>query len=145
MFPEGVPSRLTGHPVAIYQALDALVRNAMRATEYGSVTLKVSRAGEGPEGWRLRFEVADTGPGIPFKDQPALTDVLVRAAGQDPRTVKEPMPLAASLARALGGDLGFESQPGQGTRFAFTALIQPGTLNTINPSMRVRRRAFMVI
>ena len=140
VFPEGVPSRLTGHPVAIYQALDALVRNAMRATEYGSVTLKVSRAGEGPEGWRLRFEVADTGPGIPFKDQPALTDVLVRAAGQDPRTVKEPMPLAASLARALGGDLGFESQPGQGTRFAFTALIQPGTLRP-DPATRFQPRS----
>ncbi len=124
VFPDGVPSRLQGHPVVLYQVLDTLVRNAFRATEKGGVSLRVSRAGEGQEGWRLRFEVSDTGPGIPFKDQQELTETLAQAAQKDPAEIREPLPLASALAHALGGELGFESQPGQGSRFGFTASFQ---------------------
>ncbi len=127
VFPEGTPSRLHGHPVALYQVLDALVRNAFRMVEHGSVSLRIGRASESADGSKLLFEVADTGPGITFKDQQELTLTLTAASDQDPATLKEPLSLASALVRALGGELGFESQPGQGSRFGFTLSFQaPG-------------------
>ena len=145
VFPDGVPSRLEGHPVVLYQALDALLRNAFRATEVGKVTLRVNRMGEGPEGWKLRFEVSDTSPGIAFNGQQELAAKLAHAATQDPAQLRDPLQVASALASALGGDLGFETQPGQGSRFGFTVAFSstaplPGTAFTPRPETAFQRR-----
>ena len=124
VFPDGVPTQLRGHPVQLFRALDSLMRNALRTTAQGRITLRVSRAGGGAEGENLRFEVADTSPGISFKEQQELTAALAQAAQADPGTLKDSLPLASSLAHALGGELSFVSQPGQGSRFGFTATFQ---------------------
>lgn len=127
VFPDGIPSQLTGYPMPLFRALDGLVKNGLRATDQGQLTLRVSRAGEGPDGWRLRFEVADTGPGIAFNDQQELTETLATAAASSSSELSDPLQQAAALARALGGELSFESQPGQGSRFGFTcAFSVPG-------------------
>lgn len=122
--PDGVPSQLVGHPVTLFRALDALVRRALRETSQGSVTLRVTRAGSGARGEKLRFEVADTSPGIPFKDQQELALRLASAAQADPGQLKDPLEAASALAAQLGGELGFETQPGQGSRFGFTLEVQ---------------------
>ena len=76
---------------------------------------------------RLRFEVSDTGPGIAFNDQQELTETLATAAERPAGELSDPLQQAACLARALGGELSFESQPGQGSRFGFTcAFSVPG-------------------
>lgn len=151
VFPDGLPSQLSGHPVALFQALDGLLRNALRVTERGQVTLRVARAGEAPEGFKLRFEVSDTGPGIAFNQQQELSAALARSADLDPKELKDPLQHAGALARALGGELGFESQPGQGSRFGFTVAFQavgprpvtafqPRTVTTILPRRVVGKR-----
>jgi signal transduction histidine kinase len=120
VFPDGLPSQLQGHPMALFRALDSLLRHALRVTRQGRITLRVSRAGgPGSEG-KLRFELADTSEGIAFKDQPELSARLAAAAEADPNTLQDPLELASALARALGGELSFVSQPAQGSRFGFT-------------------------
>lgn len=119
VYPDGLPSQIVGHPMALFRALDSLLRSALRTTRQGSVTLRVSRASVGGDA-RLRFEVADTSPGIPFKDQEELGAALASAAAADPASLTDPLLLASALAAALGGELGFVSQPGQGSRFGFT-------------------------
>lgn len=127
VFPDGLPTRLIGYPMPLYRALDGLVQNALRALDQGQVTLRVASAGQGPEGFRLRFEVSDSGAGIAFKDQQEFSARLVEAAGLDPAQCSDPLEQAAAFARALGGELGFECQPGQGSRFGFTcACAVPG-------------------
>jgi signal transduction histidine kinase len=128
VFPDGTPSHLRGHPVPLFRALDSLLRNALRATAQGRITLRVSRAGEGSEGDKLRFEVSDTSPGIAFKEQQDLAAALAGAASADPSTLKDSLQLASALARALGGELSFVSQPGQGSRFGFTASFQKSSV-----------------
>jgi K+-sensing histidine kinase KdpD len=108
----------------LFRALDALLRNALRTTRQGSITLRVSRVSEGPEGDQLRFELADTSPGIAFKEQQELAAALAAAAQADMGSLKDPLQLASALASALGGELSFQSQPGQGSRFGFTACFQ---------------------
>jgi hypothetical protein len=120
VYPDGVPSRLIGHPMPLYRALEGLLRQALRTTRKGQVALRVNRAGDAPDSFRLRFEVSDTGVGIPFKEQAQFADALAGAAGADPSELKDPVLLASALANALGGELAFESQPGQGSRFGFT-------------------------
>jgi signal transduction histidine kinase len=127
VFPDGIPTQLIGYPMPLFGALDGLVRNGLRSTDHGQITLRVARAGEGADGWRLRFEVSDTGPGIAFNEQQELVDALAAAAQQPASELSDPLQQAASLARALGGELSFESQPGQGSRFGFTcAFSVPG-------------------
>lgn len=124
VFPDNLPSRLNGHPMALFRALDGLLRNSLRTTREGQVTLRVSRAGDGADGLRLRFEVADTSPGIGFKEQQELSAALAEAAYADPSQLKDSLELASAFACALGSELGFESQPGQGSRFGFTSAFQ---------------------
>jgi hypothetical protein len=121
VFPDGLPSHLTGHPLALFRALDSLLRNAQRVTRKGRVTLRVSRAGSAGYEGKLRFEVADTSEGIAFKDQPELTSRLGAAAEADPNALQDPLEVASAFAHALGGELSFVSQPGQGSRFGFSA------------------------
>ncbi len=125
VFPDGVPSQVVGHPVVLFRALEALLRRALRVTSQGRITLRVSRVGEGPEGGKLRFEVADTSPGIAFKEQQELGAALAAAAQAEPETLQDPLHLASALAAALGSALAFESQPGQGSRFGFTTALRP--------------------
>jgi signal transduction histidine kinase len=120
VFPDGLPSQLVGHPIVLYRALDSLLRSALRTTRQGRITLRVSRAGAGAEGAKLRFEVSDTSAGVAFKEQQELTAALADAAGADPNTLQDPLQHASALANALGGGLSFVSQPGQGSRFGFS-------------------------
>jgi len=124
VFPDNLPSRLVGHPMALFRALDGLLRSSLRTTREGKITLRVSRAGDGAEGVCLRFEVADTSPGIAFKEQQELAAALAEAARTDPGQLKDSLQLASAFACALGSELAFESQPGQGSRFGFTSAFQ---------------------
>jgi hypothetical protein len=128
VFPDGLPSQLVGHPEVLFRALDSLLRSALRTTRQGRITLRVSRANVAGDP-RLRFEVADTSAGIAFKDQPALTETLAKAAGSDAASLQDPLELSSALVNALGGELSFVSQPGQGSRFGFSigfVGLQPG-------------------
>ncbi len=117
-----VPSRLIGSPRALLAALHALLENAVSYTRRGSIQLRVTRVLERPE---FRFEVADTGVGVPWQAQPPLDEILRQAAGRDPREFPSGLGRASSIAARLGGELGFESQPGAGSRFFFTACCEP--------------------
>jgi len=123
VFPDGIPSRLIGHPVPLYQALDGLLRNAFRATEQGSVTLRVNRAPDATV-FKLRFEVADTGPGIAFKEQQELQARLATAPDDESAGTRDALHQASVQVSAMGGELSFESQPGHGSRFSFTISFQ---------------------
>lgn len=119
--PDGVPTRLIGPAQTLHRTLAALLGHAARVVEDGRITLRVTRAGVEDDRVRLRFEVADTGPGIGFKEQQELKARLDEAPGTDPAATEELIVRAGALAARLGGELGFETQPGQGSRFGFTA------------------------
>lgn len=99
---------------AIVQSLVSLVRNALAATATPeSVVLRAEQRAD-----RIRFEVVDSGSGMP-------RDVLERAGEPffTTRGVGEGMGLGIFLARVvaeqLGGALWLESEPGRGTRAVF--------------------------
>lgn len=120
------PRAIDADATRIGQVLHNLVGNALKFTERGGVTLRVSRA-EGP-GPRALVEVQDTGPGIAEADLDRIFDAFERVAGVGlvPGTGLG-LAIARRLARAMGGDVTCASVLGQGSTFRFTFEAPPAS------------------
>jgi two-component system OmpR family sensor kinase len=117
------------------QVLHNLLANALRYTPAGGrITVAVEpvqpeeqkSGGEAPPSRSpaaLLVSVADTGPGIPAEDLPYVFDRFYRADKSRSRAGGGSglgLTIARSIVEAHGGRIWAESQPGQGTRIAFT-------------------------
>jgi PAS domain S-box-containing protein len=126
---EQLPRNLRGDPTRLTQALLNLANNAVKFTTQGSITLRVRQLEEDTGHVLLRFEVADTGIGIP----PETLSKLFSAFEQgDTSTTRKyggtglGLAITQHLARLMGGDAGAESTPGAGSTFWFTARLEKG-------------------
>jgi PAS domain S-box-containing protein len=107
---------VTSDPVRLRQALFNLVGNAVKFTESGHVSIRCAVPAKG----RLRFEVQDTGVGIPAAAQPRI---FQRFDQGDASTTRKfggtglGLAITKRLAEMMGGDVGFTSVEGQGSTF----------------------------
>lgn len=130
-----VPDKLVGDGFRLRQALGNLLGNAVKFTEKGSVTLRVTRTEtKAPEGQcALSFQVIDTGRGIPADEQERIFESFeqgssVRDSGDPHETgVGLGLAIARNIARRFGGDLTLSSTPGMGSVFTLTALFRLAT------------------
>src|SRR5207302_7422298 len=112
------------------QVLLNLVGNAIKFTDEGEVVVRVAACGLAPAGAKpqgaveLRFEVADTGIGIP----PDKQNKIFRAFEQEDTSTTRKyggtglgLSIAARLVALMGGAITVQSEPGRGSTFAFTA------------------------
>ncbi len=124
-----VPRYLGADDSRLRQVLTNLLSNAIKFTQVGSVTLQVSAA-ETPAnavGQRtLRFEVADTGPGIAPDELDTIFETFVQAhAGQQAQEgTGLGLPISRKLANLMGGDLTVQSEVGQGSVFTFEVSVR---------------------
>jgi len=108
-------SDITTDPDRLAQALSNLVNNAIKFTPGGGkVTLIV-----GQEHENTRFQVIDTGPGIPFEEQPHLFTPFHRSVKPSWKTpgLGLGLSIAQSIIVSFGGKITFTSVPGQGSTF----------------------------
>lgn len=115
-----IPQAVLTDPLRLRQILSNLVSNAVKFTERGSVhvTLDGTRLADG--GWRLRFAVADTGPGIGPEVQAKLFEPFVQGDAAVARQYGGSglgLSIGRRLARLLGGDITLRSTPGEGSTF----------------------------
>lgn len=99
------------------QVLLNLLSNAVKFTDHGAVALRVDRTPDD----RLRFEVTDTGVGIPADRLGALFEPFVQL-GETRRQVGGTglgLVISRQIVRLMGGDIHVESVSGQGSRFWF--------------------------
>ena len=128
-FDSRLPDVLEGDPERLKQVLINLVGNAIKFTNSGAVVLLVLRdAGSGPSVW-VRFEVRDTGIGIPEAHRTRLFESFHQVNASYSRSYSG-MGLGLSISRRLvelmGGSIDFESEPDHGSTFWIVCPFREG-------------------
>jgi len=137
---ESIPDDLVGDPIRLSQILINLVGNALKFTDKGSITIKVSALNQSKIKCALKFEIIDTGIGITKENQKKLflpfsqtKDALVRK--QDGTGLG--LAISKQLVNLMDGDIGVISKLRKGSNFWFTANFEidltPKQENTDNP------------
>ncbi len=129
------PARVTGDPTRLRQILLNLVGNAIKFTAEGRVTTRYAVLDAPAGGLQLRFEVSDTGPGIPIAAQATLFDSFTQADRSTTRTFGGTglgLAICKKLVERMGGEIGVRSAPGEGATFWFTVHVEaaPGETPT---------------
>ena len=126
-----VPDALHGDPTRLRQILSNLVSNAIKFTERGEVAVRVSILGLERAMADLRFEVRDTGVGLEPKIRDRIFETFQQADGSTTRKYGGTglgLSISRQLVALMGGKMGVESVPGEGSTFWFTVALkrQPG-------------------
>jgi len=117
-----LPSRLMGDPVRLRQILFNFANNAVKFTHEGRITIRVLIENEGDTHVILRFEVADTGVGIPKEHQNLLFKPFSQADASVARQFGGTglgLAISRQLAELMGGEIGVDSRKGKGSTFFF--------------------------
>ncbi len=115
---DDVPAAIESDGQRVEQILKNLVSNALKFTEKGEVSLRISAAGA-----RVRFSVRDTGIGIAQDQQALIFDAFRQADGASNRKYGGTglgLSISRDLAKLLGGSIDVESDVGHGSVFTLT-------------------------
>ncbi|MGV8803837.1 MAG: response regulator [Polaromonas sp.] len=123
-----LPGWVRGDVTRLRQVLLNLVNNAVKFTERGQVIVSahVLEGFTPGQGALVEFRVKDTGIGIPQERQAALFESFVQVDASTTRKYGGTglgLAICKRLAGLMGGRVGLESAPGQGSTFWFTARL----------------------
>jgi signal transduction histidine kinase/CheY-like chemotaxis protein len=120
---EGAPNWVLGDAQRLKQVLFNLVGNAIKFTESGGVTLHLTPLAAAPGRVGVRFEVQDTGIGIPRAQLDHLFQPFHQVDGSRSRRrggTGLGLAISQRIVEAMGGRIEVDSHPGVGSRFSFT-------------------------
>jgi PAS domain S-box-containing protein len=121
---ENAPARLVGDPHRLQQVLVNLVGNAIKFTDRGEISVRVSVEEEESETVKLHFIVSDTGPGIPGDKLESIFDSFSQADTSVTRKhggTGLGLAICRRIVNMMGGRIWAESELGMGSRFHFLA------------------------
>ena len=147
---EAVPRRLVGDPLRIGQVLINYANNAVKFTEQGEIDIQVGLEARAGEAVVLRFSVRDTGIGIAEEQRRRLFRSFQQA---DTSTTRKyggtglGLAIAKRLAELMGGEVGVESMPGEGSTFWFTARLAEAAepAKPLLPKLDLRGRRVLLV
>ncbi|THB72432.1 MAG: response regulator [Desulfobacteraceae bacterium] len=122
-----VPDYIRTDKNKLRQILINLVSNAIKFTDQGHVTVWISTGSFPDNQTRLEFKVEDTGIGIASHEHDEVFNAFgqTRAGRQLQKGTGLGVPISQKLIKLMQGDLRLESQPGQGSTFAFSIMAEP--------------------
>lgn len=133
-----LPDKVSCDRAHLDQALANLLDNALKFTAKGSVTLSVDWANESAMPNAVRFRVADTGIGIPREKRETIFEAFSQGDSSATREFGGTglgLTISRRLVELMGGEMGLESQLGEGSVFSFaiplgvTPITSTSTLN----------------
>jgi PAS domain S-box-containing protein len=145
---EDVPTAVVGDPGRLRQVLINLLGNAVKFTDRGTVAVRTRMAGQSPEKVSMRFEVSDTGVGIPSDQQQRLFEPFQQGDSSSTRRhggTGLGLAISRQIVEMMDGEIGVRSEPGAGSTFWFTATLEPQhAAATIRPADLEPVRALVV-
>jgi PAS domain S-box-containing protein len=126
----GIPERLRGDPGRLRQVLVNLVGNAVKFTEDGEVSVTMNKVRDVEGGVEVRFDVRDTGIGIPADKIDSIFESFNQADGSTSRRFGGTglgLSIASGIVEMMGGEIVVESAEGVGSTFHFTVPFKSST------------------
>ncbi|MBU2538191.1 MAG: response regulator [Proteobacteria bacterium] len=134
-----VPTTVFGDEKRIFQIMENLLDNAIKFTEHGEISMRVRPLGlkavNDQHIINLRFEVADTGCGIPLDQQAAMFESFKQFESYATRKTGGlgiGLALSQQLIELMHGKIGMKSEPGKGSTF-FVDLDLPVAKEGVDP------------
>ena len=134
---EPLPARLVGDPNRLRQILLNLGGNAVKFTEQGNVTVRVRRVPSDGGSYLVKFEIEDTGIGMTEEQQAALFQAFSQAEMSTARRFGGTglgLAISKRLVELMGGEIGVESTPDEGSTFWFTLPFEAEGTDYIAPA-----------
>jgi signal transduction histidine kinase/HPt (histidine-containing phosphotransfer) domain-containing protein len=127
MLSSELPRGFVGDANRLRQILTNLVANAIKFTDRGEVSVRVSANAVQDSEVELVFQVSDTGIGIPEDRREIIFDPFQQADTSATRRyggVGIGLAMAKQLVKLMGGHIGVDSEPGKGSTFHFTVRLK---------------------
>ena len=151
--PRTLPPFVFGDPSRLRQMLSNITANAVKFTERGHIELRASTEGADI----IRFEISDTGIGIPAEKQAQIFDAFVQVDGSATRRFGGTglgLTVTRQIVLLMGGEIGVSSEPGQGSRFWITVPLPrsaqrqpapaPSPVTTVNAQQFAGKQILLV-
>ncbi len=132
---DSIPDILFGDVTRTRQVLINIVGNAVKFTESGHISISITEISGPNEQLELKFEVADTGPGVDVGDQEKIFEKFAQADASTTRNFGGTglgLAICRELVEMLGGEIGVDSVIGEGPFFWFTLPYEVGDEAKLN-------------
>lgn len=145
-----LPHEVMGDPGRLRQILLNLVGNAIKFTHEGEVEVSLSVESSDEQRVSLRFEVRDTGIGLSDEAQTQIFNAFTQADSSTTRKFGGSglgLSIARQLVHLMGGEIGVNSQTGQGSTFWFTTrmAVAPRTSQLPRPVHNLQGLRVLVV
>lgn len=145
-FDDEVPQFLTGDSMRVRQVLHNLIGNAIKFTEHGDVKIRVAlqESVTPPAGKAMiMIAVIDTGIGLTKEQRRNIFNKFVQADSTTTRKFGGTglgLAICQMIVALLGGEIGVESEPGKGSTFWFTMMLDLSDKESVDKFEKVEKK-----